>query len=108
MTFKHKLSVRLALLKDLLPLVSVAALLSCEKPVGVAGPSTGPLVTRVALAPTQITLHPNQTTHFTAVGLTAAGDTAAVPATWSATGGSIGDTFSIGSIHHASSQPSTI
>ncbi len=109
MTFKYKLSVRLALLKDALLLVSVTAL-ACEKPAGVTGPGSGPsgpVVSRVALAPPQITLHPNQTSQFTAVGLTAAGDTIAVAVTWSATGGSIVDTSSKGSIHYATYQPST-
>src|SRR5437762_4486759 len=107
MTFKYKLSARLALLKDALLLVPVAGILACEKPVGIAGPVPGPVVSRVALAPTQITLHPNQTSQFTAVGLTAAGDTIAVAVTWSATGGSIVDTSSKGSIHYATYQPST-
>ena len=39
MTFKHKLSVRLALLKDLLPVVPVVALLAaCEQPSLVGPP----------------------------------------------------------------------
>src|SRR2546427_3894419 len=98
MTFKYKLSVRLALLKDALLLASVVALFACEKPAFVAGPSS--VVTRVAITPPQVTLHPNQTSHFMAVGLTPRGDTTNVPVTWSATGGSIVDTFSTGSHHY--------
>jgi len=106
MTFKHKLSVRLALLKDALLLVSAAAIVGCEKPVQLAGPAA--LVTRVVVSPRQVALNPNQKSPFTAVGLTAAGDTADVRVTWSATGGSITDTFSTGRIHHATYQPSAV
>src|SRR2546425_931663 len=106
MTFKYKLSVRLALLKDALLFASVVALFACEKPAFVAGPSS--VVTRVAITPPQVTLHPNQTSHFMAVGLTPRGDTTNVPVTWSATGGSIVDTFSTGSHHYATYQPATV
>src|SRR6266480_4562939 len=106
MTFKHKLSVRLALLKDALLVVSAAAVCGCEKPVSLSGP--GPVATRVVVSPRQVALRPNQTSRFTAVGLTAAGDTANIPVTWSATGGSIVDTFSAGSHHYATYQPGAV
>src|SRR5437764_13533410 len=108
MTVKYKLSVRLALLKDALLLVPVAGILACDKPVGIAGPVPGPVVSRVALAPAQITLHPNQASQFTAVGLIATGDTVAVAVTWTATGGTIVDTSSRGSMHYATYQPSAV
>src|SRR5882762_6050069 len=106
MVFKHKLSVRLALLKDPLLLVCIVAFFACEKPVSLSGP--GPVVTRVVVSPRQVALRPNQTSHFMAVGLTATGDTGNIPVTWSATGGSIVDTFSTGSRHYATYQPSAI
>ena len=109
MTFKYKLSVRLALLKDLLVLLPVLALFACEKPAGISGPS-GPsaVVSKVVVSPRQVALLPNQTSHFMAVALTATGDTASVAVTWSATGGSIVDTFSAGGRHYATYQPSAV
>lgn len=105
MTFKHKLSVRLAMLKDKRLLVALIGLLACEKPVRLTGPA--PLVTRIVITPPQIALRTNQTSAFTAVGLTAVGDTGNIPVTWQATGGSIVDTTSNGDRHIATYQPST-
>src|SRR5205823_672819 len=51
-------------------------------------------------------VHPNQTSRFLAVGLTATGDTANIDITWSATGGSLVDTSSSGPLHYATYQPS--
>src|SRR5437879_11803866 len=51
MTFKHKLSVRLALLKDVLPLVSVVALLAaCVQPT-LVGPASRTDVKGCAILP---------------------------------------------------------
>jgi len=108
MTFKYKLSVRLALLKDALALVLAGALCACEKPASIAGPGPAPVVTRVAISPRQVTVTPGQTSRFMAVGLTATGDTADVDVTWSATGGTIVDTSSSGSQHYATYQPSAV
>ena len=47
MTFKHKLSVRLALMRDPLLLVPVTGLRACEKPLQLAGPHR--IVTHVAV-----------------------------------------------------------
>src|SRR5438046_10752989 len=105
-TLKYKLSVRLALRKDLSLLLPVLALFGCEKPAGVSGPSA--VVSKVVVSPQQIALLPNQTSHFTAVALTATGDTTSVAVTWRATGGTIIDTSSTGSYHHATYQPSAI
>src|SRR5438876_4703772 len=109
MTFKYKLSVRLALLKDWLLLLPLLAHFGCEKPAGISGPS-GPsaVVSKVVVSPRQVALLPNQTSHFMAVALTATGDTASVAVTWSATGGSIVDTFSAGGRHDATYQPSAV
>jgi len=89
MTFKHKLSARLALMKDLLVLFLTAVPFACEKPVSLADP--GSVVTHVAISPLSIELHSGQTSDFKAVGLTATGDTTVAGAaiTWTAAGGSI-------------------
>ncbi len=107
MTFKHKLSVRLALLKHRLLLIPLAApLLACERPY-VSAPNPG-AVTRVVVSPRQVTLSTSQTSQFMAFGLTATGDTSSAPVTWRATGGSIVDTFSTGPYHYANYQSSTV
>src|SRR2546429_2999936 len=89
MTFLHKMSARLALMKDLLVLFLTAVLFACEKPVSLVEP--GSVVTHVAISPVSIDLHPDETSNFKAVGLTATGDTTVAGAaiTWTASGGSI-------------------
>ena len=57
MTFKHKLSVRLALMRDALLLVPMTGLRACDKPVQLA--ALHPIVTRVAVFPAYITLTAN-------------------------------------------------
>ena len=105
MTFKHKLSCRLALLKDRRLAVSLAALataaaLGCEKPLQVTDP-TGGLLSQLLVSPKVVTLQVNQVASFMAVGLTSAGDTAAATdVSWSVTGGSITDTSSNGGRHY--------
>src|SRR2546426_7732144 len=80
MTFKHKLSRRLALLKDRTmvastALLAVAAIVGCERPLTVTDPGTG-TVSRLVLSPKILTLRQNQGADFTAVGLAATGATA--------------------------------
>ena len=94
MTFKHKLSCRLALLKDRLVAAAAAVLVavavfSCEKPVNTTGPVSS--VTSVVVSPPSVTLQPNQDQDFAAVAFTAAGDTAQTSVSWSVTGGAITD-----------------
>src|SRR5438309_1769089 len=94
MTFKHKLSCRLALLKDRLAAAAAAvvvavAVFSCEKPVSTTGPVSS--VTSVVVSPPSVTLQPNQDQDFTAVAFTAAGDTAQTSVSWAVTGGAITD-----------------
>jgi uncharacterized protein YjdB len=74
-----------------LPLISIA---SCEKPIS-EPPST---VARLVVSPNAVTLQPNQGQDFTAVGFTAAGDTAQIAVRWSTTGGTV-DTGSVGGRH---------
>src|SRR5438876_7776020 len=91
MTFKHKLSRRLALLRDGSIVVAVAALatvVGCEQPIS---QFITPTVSRLVVSPQVVTLEPDQTQDFMAVGFTPTGDTAQVDVTWSTTGGTISD-----------------
>src|SRR5439155_20650697 len=91
MTFKHKLSVRLALLKDVLPLVSVVGLLAaCEVPSPV-GPTTTTYanVYAIVTTPESVTLEPGQTLRFGAYGRTPTRDSVAITVTWQAVGGGV-------------------
>jgi len=66
MTFMHKLSCRLALLKDRLPIGALAlgagiALVACEKPVALTDPTGGSLA-RLVVVPRTISLLQGQST----------------------------------------------
>src|SRR3989442_4020706 len=99
MTFMHKLSRRLAMLKDAWLVVALAAL-GCEKPVAVA--VTDPNATlRLQITPKSITLPTDGATQLMAVALTPAGDTATIDVSWRVTGGSIADTNTHGGRHHS-------
>jgi len=94
MTFKHKLSRRLALLKDRWVLLSVTthaaalAVWACERPVtGPQAPSTP--VVRIVTLPDSVTLNPSDMRQFVAYGRTQAGDSVPVAVSWSASGGTI-------------------
>ena len=106
MTYKHKLSCRLALMRDrgvvgLAALLAAAAVFACQKPIRITGPD-GSILAQLGVAPITVTLHQNQVVSFMAVALTTAGDTdvTPVPIAWSATGGSIVDTSSSGGRHY--------
>src|SRR2546422_9964850 len=96
MTFKHKLSRRLALLFSASAVVALA-MNGCEIPV-----ATTPLadVAQLLISPKTTTVQPNQDVMFTSVALTAQGDTAQVSVSWSATGGSVTDTSTNGKRHY--------
>src|SRR6266508_2568534 len=85
MTFKHKLSRRLALLFGSAALATLA-IYACELPLPLTSPS---VADQLVVSPHAVFTEPNQDVMFTAVGLTAEGDTADVDVTWSTTGGSI-------------------
>lgn len=89
MTFKYKLSRRLAMLCGV-------ALLACEKPLGVAPP---PEVAQLVVFPKTTVVQANQDATFTSVALNALGDTANVTVLWSATGGTVTDLGSAGGRH---------
>src|SRR5947208_5526910 len=100
MTFKHKLSVRLALLKDAWLVVALAAL-GCEKPVALTD-STATI--RLQITPKSVTLPPGGATRLTAVAFTPVGDTANIHVNWTVSGGSIADTSTNGGRHYAGYQ----
>ncbi len=100
MTFKHKLSRRLALLKDASVLLALAGV-ACERALPPLGLTSGASPVRLVVSPKAVTLLPSQSVDFTAVGLTAVGDTAPnVTVTWSVTSGSISDWGSQGGRHY--------
>src|SRR5205807_400681 len=105
MTFKHKLSCRLALLRDRWMVLStvalaLAALAACEKPISLTGPDTS-AVLRLVISPKVLTLRPHQVADFTAVGLTSTGVTGSTHVSWSVTSGSMTDTSTTGDQHYA-------
>src|SRR5216110_2033362 len=92
MTFMHKLSCRLARLKDRVAFAPAAALAAaavfgCERPVAIT--DTGSQLAQLLIAPQD----------FTTVGLTATGDTALIAVSWSVSGDAI-DTSSNGRKHY--------
>ena len=104
MTFMHKLSCRLALLKDRVVAVSpvllaAAVVFACERPVQLTDTGSG-TVAQLLVYPKSMTVRTGQTADFMAVALTSAGDTAAAAVTWSATSGSITDTSTKGGRHY--------
>src|SRR2546425_1064941 len=104
MTFMHKLSCRLALLKDRVVAVSPALLAAavvfgCERPVQLTDTGSG-TVAQLLVYPKSMTVRTGQTADFMAVALTSTGDTAVAAVTWSATIGSITDTSTKGGRHY--------
>jgi hypothetical protein len=100
MTFKHKLSARLARLWAL-PVVGIFWLVSCQIPGRreIAGPGST-AVEYLLLTPPSITLATSATTDFVVVGMNAAGDTAPSQVTWSVTGGALLQTTQEGGRHY--------
>src|SRR2546426_3763 len=93
MTFKHKLSSRLALLKDRVVLASLAglvtaAIVACELPVRATDP--GSTIADLLVSPKILTLRQNATADFTAVGFMSTGDSASMAGRLSGTVGSNG------------------
>jgi len=93
----HKLSCRLALLKDALIVVSLTAV-ACELPVRSTGPAGD---TYLTVVPKTVTIQPSDTVDLMAVGYTSAGDTANIPVSWSMTAGSLVDSTTKGWRHYA-------
>src|SRR2546425_11455881 len=82
MTFKHKLSARLARLWVTLAVVGVA----CERLAAPTGPAP---VVQIVILPESLTVAPAQQIQFAAYGRTSAGDSTGVAVTWRTSGGSI-------------------
>src|SRR5437867_1690763 len=103
MTFKHKLSCRLALLKDRVVLASLAGLVTAAVVAwGLPVPATDPgrTIAGLLVSPKILTLRQNATADFTAVAFMSTGDSASVAVSWSVTSGSIIDTSSNGKRHY--------
>src|SRR6266516_2626648 len=64
-------------------------LAACERPVGPTQPAPGDQVVQIVTSPPSVTLDPYQSQQFLAYGRTQAGDSVAVVASWSASGGTI-------------------
>src|SRR5881296_3688957 len=104
MTFKYKLSARLALLKDRIVAVSPALLaaavvFACEMPARLTDTGSG-TAARVVVSPKSMTIRTGQTADFMAVALTSTGDTATAAVNWSVTSGAITDTNTKGGRHY--------
>src|SRR3989442_12134849 len=91
MTFMHKLSKRLALMKASFAAAAVTTLAACNlQDRRVTGPSlpSSPLVQGVT-SPDTVTLDPYQTRQFLASGRTPVGDSVAVAVRWTAAAGTV-------------------
>src|SRR5204863_8117632 len=91
MTFKHKLSARLALMKDRVVAVSAvllaaAVVFACERPVLLTDTGSG-TVAQLLVYPKSMTIRTGQTADFMAVALTRPGDRTDAAGPCSATDG---------------------
>src|SRR5438034_6134396 len=101
MTFLHKLAKRLARLKAG-TLIAVAAVSAAAAFVGCELPISEPLptVSRLVVSPKTVTLTPDQSQDFMAVGFTETGDTAQVDVAWSTNGGNVAEKGTHGGRHY--------
>lgn len=90
MAFKHKLSRRLAMLKNAVLLAGAAA---CQADAGIGGPADD-TAARVVISPRTLTIGTNRSTIFIAVALSGFNDTLRGPILFSVTSGSVTDTTS--------------
>src|SRR5205809_8130939 len=98
MPFTFKLSQRLARMRCAVLLLATAALAACEKPTGLTDPAG--TLPQLLVAPKVLTLRPNPTADFMAVGLPNTRDTAALAVSCSLTSGAITHTSPRGRRHH--------
>src|SRR6266581_3274303 len=103
MTFKHKLSRRLAMLKDrraicVAATLAAAVVASCELPARTT--DTGTTLAEVVVLPKTVNLVQNQSTDFVAFGVSTASDTMPVAVNWSVTGGNITDSVTTKGMHY--------
>src|SRR5207247_9379150 len=94
---KHKLSRRLAMLKDAWLVLALAAS-GCEKPSTLTDP---PATIRLHIAPKSVTLPTDGATQLLAVALTSAGDSTTLPVNWSVPGGRTANTSTSGVRNYA-------
>ena len=91
MTFKHKLSSRLARLwsrrAPAAAVIAVAIIFGCLRVI----PTDASNLARLVILPPLVSLAVNQSTDFVAFGITSTSDTVAVAVQWTATGGTIAD-----------------
>src|SRR5260370_6591452 len=104
MTFKHKLSCRLALMRDRIvafspALLAAAVVFACEMPVRLTDTGSG-TVSQLVVYPKTMMIRTGQAADFMAVALTSTGDTAIASVNWSVTSGAITDTSTRGGRHH--------
>src|SRR5205807_1533320 len=97
MTFLHKLSQRLARMKAGTPIP--ATLAGREHAIRPKRPIAYP-ASQLVVSPQVVTLQPDQTQDFMAVGFTPTGDTAQVDVTWSTSRGSLSDKGTKGGRHY--------
>src|SRR5256885_10159887 len=90
MPFTFKLSQRLARMRCAVLLLATAALAACEKPTGLTEPAG--TLSQLLVAPKVLTLRPNQTADFMAVGLTKTRDPAPLAGSWSGKDGPLSHT----------------
>ena len=96
MTFKHKLSRRLAMLKDALLVAGIAA---CQADAGPGGPADA-AAARIEISPPTLTIGTGRSTLISAVALSSSNDTLPGPIVFSVTGGSLSDTSSTDNGRH--------
>src|SRR5256884_135616 len=103
MTFKHKLSCRLAMLKDrraicVAATLAAAVVASCELPARTT--DTGTTLAEVVVLPQTVNLVQNQSTDFVAFGVSTTSDTMPIAVSWSVTGGNITDSVTSKGMHY--------
>jgi uncharacterized protein YjdB len=101
MTFKHKLSCRLALIRDAI-LAATVVVAACELPTR---PPLADTVSRVIVTPSVVVLPTNDSIDLIAVALTATDDTVRTGLVWTASSGAFTDTTTNGGLHKGRYRP---
>ena len=95
MIFQYKLSHRLALIREIL-VIGTLALLACEIPTR---QSLSDIVSQIIVSPSTVVVSTNQTADLVAVPLTSSGDTADAAVVWTTTGGTVSDSTMDHGVH---------
>src|ERR671925_149996 len=97
MTFKHKLSARLALMKDL-SLVVLLAALGCEKPIALTG--LNPTILSISVTPATVSLLAGKGVQLTAIPKDSAGNPLSGRSiTWSSNDASVANVSGTGMVN---------